>query len=112
MWKSRSKMLALLTDLVGECGQTKVTKAKRTKKAPWHWDENHQQAFNQVKATICQDIVFAYPDFSKPFEIYTDASATQQGAVITQYNRPLAFFIFSRKLSDTQNNTVLLTREP
>ena len=79
MWKSRSEMLAPLTDLVGECGTTKVTKSKGTKKAPWHWDEIHQSAFDQVKATICQDVVLAYPDFSKPFEIYTDASATQLG---------------------------------
>ena len=93
-------MLAPLTDLVSKCGQTKVTKAKGTKKAPWHWDENHQKAFNLVKATICQDVFLAYPDFSKPFEIYTDASALQLGAVITQDNRPLAFF--SRKLSDKQ----------
>ena len=28
MWTKRSKMLAPLTDLVGECGQTKVTKGK------------------------------------------------------------------------------------
>jgi len=41
-----------------------------------------------------------YPDFSKVFEIYTDASAYQLGAVITQDNRPLAFF--SRKLTDMQ----------
>ena len=27
MWKSRSKMLAPLTDLVGECGQTKSYKS-------------------------------------------------------------------------------------
>jgi len=53
MWKSHSKMLAPLTDLVGNFGQTKVTKAKGNKKTPWHWDENHQQAFDQVKATIC-----------------------------------------------------------
>ena len=32
MWKSQSKMLAPLTDLVGECGQTKVTKAKGDRK--------------------------------------------------------------------------------
>ncbi len=35
-----------------------------------------------------------------PFEIYMDASTMQLGAVITQYNRPIAFF--SRKLSETQ----------
>jgi hypothetical protein len=36
----------------------------------------------------------------KPFEIYTDTSSTQLGAVITQDNRPIAFF--SRKLSKMQ----------
>ncbi len=41
-----------------------------------------------------------YPDYSKVFKIYTDASSKQLGAVITQDNRPNAFF--SRKLSDMQ----------
>jgi hypothetical protein len=78
----------------------KTTKAKVTKKVPWHWDEVHQRAFNHVKATIAKDVVLAYLDFNKVFEIYTDASSTQLGAVITQDNRPIAFF--SRRLSDTQ----------
>jgi hypothetical protein len=34
LWARRSKMLAPLTSLVGECIQTKVTRAKRTKKVP------------------------------------------------------------------------------
>ncbi len=60
----------------------------------------HQRAFDHVKATIAKDVVFAYPDYSKVFEIYTDASSKQLGAVITQDSRPIAFF--SQKLSDTQ----------
>ncbi len=100
LWARRSKMLAPLTSLVGECGQTKTTKAKGTKKVPWPWDTVHQRAFDHVKATIAKDVVLAYLDYSKVFEIYTDASSKQLGAVITQDNGPIAFF--SPKLSDTQ----------
>jgi hypothetical protein len=75
-------MLTPLTSLVGECGQTKVTKAKKTKKMPWHLDKIHQRAFNHVKATIAKEVVLAYPDNSKVFEIYTDASSKQLRAVI------------------------------
>jgi hypothetical protein len=100
LWARRSNMLAPLTSLVGECGQTKTTKAKGTKKVPWHWGEIHQRAFNQVKATIAKDVVLAYLDYSKVFEIYADASSKQLGAVITQDNRPIAFF--SGKLSNMQ----------
>jgi hypothetical protein len=78
----------------------KTTRKNKTKKQPWQWDPIHQQAFDNVKAGIAKETVLAYPDFSKLFEIYTDASSTQLGAVITQDNRPIAFF--SRKLSKTQ----------
>ena len=100
LWEQRSHVLAPLTDLVGECGQTKATKKAKTKKKPWHWDKEHQQAFDSAKELICREVLLAYPDYSKPFDIYTDASTRQLGAVITQNNRPIAFF--SRKLSDTQ----------
>jgi hypothetical protein len=36
-WARRSKMLNPLISLVRECSHTKVTKAKGTKKLPWHW---------------------------------------------------------------------------
>jgi hypothetical protein len=93
-------MLAPLTDLVGECGEMKTTKKNKTKKQHWRWDPIHQQAFDNVKAAIAKETVLAYPDFSKLFEIFTDASSTLLGAVITQDNRPITFF--SRKLSKTQ----------
>jgi hypothetical protein len=55
LWARWSKMLAPLTSLVGECGQTKITRAKGTKKMPWHWDEVYQRAFDHVKATIARE---------------------------------------------------------
>jgi hypothetical protein len=69
LWERQSNMLTPLTSLVEDCGQIKVTKAKRTKKVPWHWDEVHQRAFNHVKATITYEVVLAYPDNSKVIEI-------------------------------------------
>jgi hypothetical protein len=100
MLQKRSEMLAPLTNLVGECGETKTIKKNKTKKKPWRWESIHQQAFDNVKATISKEVVLAYPDFTKSFEIYTDASTMQLGSVITQGNRPIAFF--GRKLSVTQ----------
>ncbi len=38
MWVRHSEMLAPLTDLVGECQETKTTKKNKTKKKPWQWD--------------------------------------------------------------------------
>jgi hypothetical protein len=93
-------MLAPLSDLVGECGETKTTRKNKVKKKPWHWDSIHQTSFDNVKKTIAKEVVLTYPDFTKPFDIYTDASTKQLGAVITQDNRPIAFF--SRKLPAAQ----------
>ncbi len=64
LWARWSKMLAPLTSLVGECSQTKTSKAKGTKRVLWHWDEVHQRAFDHVKATIAKVLVLAYPDYS------------------------------------------------
>ncbi len=75
-------MLTPLTDLVGECGEMNTTKMNKTKIKPWQWDPIHQQAFDNVKAAIARETVLAYPEFLKPFEIYTDASSTQLGAMI------------------------------
>jgi hypothetical protein len=101
MWAKCSEMLAPLSGLVGECGETKTTRKNKVKKTPWHWDSIHQIVFDNVKATIVKELVLAYPHFTKPFEIYTDASTKQLGTVITQENRPIA--LFSQKLSGAQS---------
>jgi hypothetical protein len=104
MWAGRSEMLTPLTDLVGECGETKTTRMNKNKKKPWQWDPIHQQVFDNVKPAIAKETVLAYLDFLKPFENYTESSSMQLGAVSTQDNRPIAFF--SRKLPKCNRNTV------
>ena len=42
----------------------------------------------------------SYQDFNLPFKIHTDASHTQLGAVISQNNKPIAFY--SKKLQPAQ----------
>jgi hypothetical protein len=62
-------------------------------------DEVYQIAFDNIKATIARDVLLAYPDYSQEFEISTDASSKQLGAVITQDIGPIA--LCSRKLTET-----------
>jgi hypothetical protein len=61
MWAKRSEMLAPLSDLVGECGETKTARKNKVKKKPWQWDSIHQIAFDNVKTTIAKEVVLAYP---------------------------------------------------
>ena len=102
-------MLSPLTDLVGECGHTKATRATKTKRLPWHWDDVHQTAFDNIKTAIAKDVVLAYPDYSQGFKIFTDSSKFQLGAVITQNNRLLAFF--SHKLNTAQQKYSVTEQE-
>ena len=39
MWARCRQMLAPLTDLVGECRETKTTRTNKAKKKPWKWDQ-------------------------------------------------------------------------
>ena len=102
-------MLAPLTDLVGECGTTKSTKKKGTKKVPWHWDDVHQEAFDRTKKAIAKDVLLAYPNYSEPFDIHSDASKVALGAIISQNGKPIAFFY--RKMNSAQMKYTTTERE-
>jgi hypothetical protein len=62
-----------------------------------------------MKAIVCCKVLFSYPDFKKPFHIYTDASHYQLGAVISQDNCPIAFY--SCKLQPAQVRYTTTERE-
>jgi hypothetical protein len=87
MWVRRSELLAQLTSMT-------------SKNVKFNWTDEHQKAFENVKTIICREVMLAFPDFSKPFHIYTDASDKPLGAVFTQDEKSIAFY--SRKLDSAQ----------
>ncbi len=95
-WIRRSDILTPLSALTG-------------KGAKWKWEKAQQDAFDTVKRVVAREVLLAYPRFDKPFEIFTDASDHQLGAVITQEGRPIAYY--SRKLTAPQLNYTTTERE-
>ena len=53
--------------------------------------------------------MLAYPDFNAPFEIHTDASKLQLGAVISQKGKPIAFY--SQNMNSAQQNYTTTEKE-
>jgi cleavage and polyadenylation specificity factor subunit 1 len=96
MWPKRSEILAPLTELC-----SKTTK--------FNWSDRQQKAFEEIKRTVTKETLLAYPDFNQPFVIHTDASDKQLGAVISQNEKPIAFY--SRKLSPAQTRYTATERE-
>jgi RNase H-like domain found in reverse transcriptase len=82
MWIRRSDVLASLAALT-------------FKTTPWKWTDEHQRSFDLMKQIVSREMLLAYPDFSKPFNVYTDASHSQLGASICQNNKPIAFYLES-----------------
>ena len=60
LWPSHAHGLAPLAELTGQ--------------SRFVWTNQHEQAFLEMKAIITADAMNAFPDYSKPFHIYTNAS--------------------------------------
>ncbi|MGH3054181.1 MAG: RNase H-like domain-containing protein, partial [Gaiellaceae bacterium] len=96
MWPKRAHVLSPLTALTSN-------------KTPFIWTEIHTKAFNEMKALVSQDVLLRFPDEKLPFDIYTDASDFQLGAVIKQSGHPIAYY--SRKLTPTQQRYTTIEKE-
>jgi hypothetical protein len=56
-----------------------------------------------------REMLLAYLDFNAPFQIHTDVSKTQIGALISQNGKPIAFY--SRKMNSAQQNYTVTKKE-
>ncbi len=103
MWPHRSHIMAPLTSQTG--AQKKGSKPVDK----FIWTDEMQEAFDKTKALIATDTMSAYPDHNEKFDIYTDASDYQLGAVIMQKGRPVAYY--SKKLNSAQKNYTTMEKE-
>lgn len=65
-------------------------------------DQAAVDSFNLIKEKLKENIELFQPDYSKPFELTTDASNFAVVAVLSQNNRPIIFI--SRTLNQTEQN--------
>ena len=50
----------------------------------FEWSSDCEAAFQMLKYRLCSPPILAYPDFSRPFHLYTDASQSAVGFVLGQ----------------------------
>ncbi|KAJ9564492.1 hypothetical protein OSB04_000458 [Centaurea solstitialis] len=75
----------------------------------FHWNPEARAAFITLKQAMANLPTIALPDFSKSFDVPTDASGMGIGAVLSQNDHPIAFF--SKKLGPRMLSASAYTRE-
>ena len=77
------------------------------------WDENCNSSFTKLKSILCNYPILRLPDFSKPFNLYIDASGVGIGSCLFQedagINYPISYF--SKKLTPAQSKYSTIVRE-
>lgn len=69
------------------------------------WNEQAQEAFQQLKQSMVNTPVLALPNFDRPFAIETDACDTGIGAVLVQDGHPVAYFSKALGIRNQQLST-------
>ncbi|CAC5399405.1 unnamed protein product [Mytilus coruscus] len=116
-------MLSYYRRFIPNFSKISVPLVELTKKyAKFKWSDECQAAFEFLKESLSVIPLLAYPDLSKPYTLYTDASDESIGACLTQpcdeneevlygvkNEKPIYFL--SHKLSDTQKRWSTIEKE-
>jgi hypothetical protein len=65
------------------------------------WTKEAKKSFNTLKEKITKQSIMVLPDFGKTFQVRCDTSGVAIGQVLSQENRPIAYF--SEKLNEDKN---------
>ena len=101
VFKRRSYILSPLNDLAVATAKQKKGEKKKPRVA-FKMLKIHLHAFKEAKQMIMTEAMLSFPDFTKPFHLYTNASDIQVGATLVQDGKPLGFY--TRKLNKAQQS--------
>jgi hypothetical protein len=73
------------------------------------WGEPQENAFQELKKRLTEELLFMLPDFTRTFEVECDASGIGIGGVLMQEVKPIAYF--SEKLGGAQLNYSVYDKE-
>jgi len=97
-----------LTDILK--GENGTVSKHMSRKIAVEFDESQRDAFNRLRNILAsEDVMLMYPDFKKPFDLTTDASANGIGAVLSQGGRPIT--MISRTLKTCESHYATNERE-
>ena len=69
-----------------------LTDTFKGSKQPFKWTEVADRNFKLLMMKITEKSILPLPNFDKVFQVVIDASGTALGAVLSQEQRPVAYF--------------------
>ena len=78
------------------------------------WNEDCERSFSTLKRLLAENVTLAFPDFTRPFRVATDASSIAVGTVLSQIQtdsreRPKSFI--SRTFNKTERKWTTIEKE-
>lgn len=104
--KNFSQVAKPLTSIMPSPVSKKGSKKKKREQQPWQWTDKQETAFTTLKELLSSAPILAYPDYTQPFELHTDASGLGLGAVLYQEQEglPRVIAYASRGLTKAEQN--------
>ena len=72
----------------------------RKNNQPFVWTKKDERSFQTLKRKVNEQPVLVLPNFRNPFKVRCDTSGRAIGVVLSQDDRPVAYF--SEKLNDAK----------